>query len=854
MKKLFILILFVFTNILIKAQVVPIPLGFKDYYDRNNTLSYLKSATSLYAPNGKQQTPHGDLRALIVFVGFGPTYDNSHTDYAGWPSSPDALPDYATNKQTFYNDYSDFTTYANVSSNRNISKLYYIMSNQKFRFIATSYPKRINIDATGSSSWNELDSMAIQQMKLVDPNFDWSLYDNRYNKPMFGIDNSINPTPDYKPDYIIFVYRYLSSWALPSPTIPASDGGYSSDYSIGLKGITYGNYTFDNCGFVGAGTSDLFSLFIHESGHSLYDSPHYGNNNNVVGNYFYGEQSGWGLMCLSTTAPYNCALGWERWWLDWISLQSNGVNSDVTDATKLPTNGIFTIRDFITTGDVIRIKIPNTTQYLWLENHKLISEFDPRDWQTDGCGNPFPPSPKGIIAYIESISDNKSSPYIFYQANAIRYLHAIGNFDYTFQLNPTQPCQLWNNYAYNYSENAGNPISGQNRGDLIRGDFYREYYDNTTGSYIIDRSTTDNSISINNEVNVCGGTNGISNEGSWVIERNGNITLDVMGQNIAFTAGQKMGLARNPCITNRPQYDGVQTMGEYNLNGISVIILSYQSNGDAQVQVSFNDVNIDQDTRWAGSSINLPNITGDANPDVNVLSNVTVLIDKSGTPNRHTKNSYTGDFTNPTVFTCMSGSYYKMQPLSNTFVQNSSALILQSGSTFEINDGAILLIKAGSTLEIQSGANLVVKGSGCVVIENGGYLCVETGAAINLQEAQSAINLHSGYILGINHNVISGSGNNCVVSISAISKIGSGSINIYNIDKYIQNQTISTNQYIPGHNVSAGSNVTSANPPGPGPATITSGAKNVVFDAEGNILLDKGFEVQAGAGFEAKNK
>lgn len=55
--------------------------------------------------------------------------------------------------------------------------------------------------------------------------------------------------------------------------------------------------------------------------------------------------------------------------------------------------------------------------------------------------------------------------------------------------------------------------------------------------------------------------------------------------------------------------------------------------------------------------------------------------------------------------------------------------------------------------------------------------------------------------------------------------------------------------YLNCQTISAGTHVTDNK--AQGPVVIQSGA-NVTFNATGNILLDKGFEVQLGATFEAK--
>ncbi len=66
---------------------------------------------------------------------------------------------------------------------------------------------------------------------------------------------------------------------------------------------------------------------------------------------------------------------------------------------------------------------------------------------------------------------------------------------------------------------------------------------------------------------------------------------------------------------------------------------------------------------------------------------------------------------------------------------------------------------------------------------------------------------------------------------------------------YIQNDLIYEQRYIYGNNFFAGSNVTTSWPPGP--AIIKNGA-NIVFDADNEVSLMEGFEVELGGEFEIK--
>lgn len=73
---------------------------------------------------------------------------------------------------------------------------------------------------------------------------------------------------------------------------------------------------------------------------------------------------------------------------------------------------------------------------------------------------------------------------------------------------------------------------------------------------------------------------------------------------------------------------------------------------------------------------------------------------------------------------------------------------------------------------------------------------------------------------------------------------------LYPDDLFIQNKTYnSNNYYITGNNIHAGSSVTNTQTEGP---VVIEGSSNIVFDANGDIVLDKGFEVKKGAQFESK--
>ena len=146
---------------------------------------------------------------------------------------------------------------------------------------------------------------------------------------------------------------------------------------------------------------------------------------------------------------------------------------------------------------------------------------------------------------------------------------------------------------------------------------------------------------------------------------------------------------------------------------------------------------------------------------------------------------------------------------------------------------------------------VVISGDGKLEVKTGGCLCIENGAGITLQDASSRIHLNTGTKKGVNTIVLSGGDYDCRYNIVSTQFSGSGAIveDVNTADKYIQNETISNSRTYFGRNVYFGEKVTSTK--SFGQVTLSSGA-NVTAVAYGEMLIDNGFEAQAGAGFEIR--
>ena len=814
-------------------------------YEQTNTL---ESKTTSHIENGGVFTPKGDLRVLIIFITYGGIYDT--LDLPGWNNG--AYPDWATSstEKAFYNDFAEFPQEIYSDKNRkSVSNFYYQMSGGRFRLVADYYPQVITVDPTTVSSRGEFHKKVLDQI----PNtFDWSPYDNRENKPNYSFDNSSSPA-DHIADYVVFCHRFSREW---NPILPPGwlksiyyDGVSSTGINQTYSGNNMGNYGVREGFSHTSGTINPIDIFPHEVGHSLYDAPHYAGGNNVAGNYFYEPIAGWGMMHL--TQSYTCATGWERYILDWIpQIKASGINSDISSPSDLSaTNGIFTLRDFITTGDAIRIRIPTESgkyQYLWLENHQCQSTFDGNFNGTTFCDSPITEYKRGLIAYVESYSHVKDEGYVnlFNNGNGIRWLSEGGDYDYSFSLMPIYPGALCNPYDSNATfqlfKGDKNPIGGQNNNEAIRHDFDN----NGFIGYNSDNNSTNH-----------------ENEQTEAVQVDNELPTAkyFTGTGLQFKSGDKVGIARNPCVKNIPTYNkSLKKMGDYYLNGISFEVLCHNSDGSMVVKIQIDDVKIDKNVRWAASSIVLTDITSNNLPDVDILSSVTVDIDKSGTPNRHKNpanenqtSSNIDDFINPTTFTCRNGSFFKQESASTVNVKNQSTLVLESGSLYEIENGAVLNINATGTLHVKSGATLRVKKTGHVEINSGAYICIEDGANIELVNELSAINLHHGYQLGLNPEIFSGQ-SNCTATplVNFPLAIGSeGHFQEFGSNRFIQDTTYYGNAYETGNAIRAGRDVTTQKPYGD---VILENGSHVIMDAENDVLLKSGVSVKQGAILEVR--
>jgi len=444
------------------------------------------SPAAVSSTYGSALTPHGNHHILVIFAGFTEDVTPSCWDYnrPEWPQNDNINPIGASlpaNLTDF--GYSTQSQFNPAATDQTVSNFLYQMSQTSanpFRATFGYFPERINVSRTVATPGDIISySRAVfDQINQRYPNYDWSPYDQHVNNPGFQTDNS-GISPDGKIDYVVVCWRSMR-------------GGCSNTFlpaDTGLAGVP--NYTFPatgtrpaysvTAGHLQTGITMNPNTFLHEFGHTVYYAPHmWGMNSGTTGQY-WNQTYGWGIMPNINT--FFSANAWERWYLGWSELKTGAaqVSSDIQDAASLAaTGGSYTLRDFATTGDAVRIRLPNTNQHLWLENRAKNGPFDRRNaWLIDGGNQPFASPPAGLVAMVEDMAPNQSQVYNL-PTNGMRTVSAQGHYDYThsnsgssFNQHLWNPNPLMSVHGPQGSSSAPvpNPTSNHNEMSVVRFDF-----------------------------------------------------------------------------------------------------------------------------------------------------------------------------------------------------------------------------------------------------------------------------------------------------------------------------------------------------------------------------------------------
>jgi hypothetical protein len=422
----------------------------------------------------------------------------------------------------------------------------------------------------------------------------------------------------------------------------------------------------------------------------------------------------------SEFTPFSlCANSWERWYFGWSNITHN--------VSNISHNGNYVLKDFISTGESIKILLPySIEQNIWIENHQRKHPFDKKrgKFSKNGLQAPTPKPNNGVTIFVENIAATNQKVQLFKNlsdpisgtytspGNGIRVLTPEGNFDYS----------------------RGAPFVST------------EWY----GGLISDYSTTSNALGLFNsttyirsDINMNGSLpTDTSSDWDYIVHKNGNYTYDILSPNITFQVDDEISLSSKTSPVNLQVYNKpTEQLTPIYLNGISVKILGYETNGDANIEIKLDEYDIKLDTRWCGRIILNKNIADSTLPSINLLSSKILHIYKSISPNRSLK--LNGDFINPTIFTCKQSSFVKLNNGADIIVDNGSTFKMESTSKVEINSGAVFNVKNNSILDLGNDAQIIVKEGGKLLIEKGSTVLLNGNAKIILEDPTSFAQLNS---------------------------------------------------------------------------------------------------------------
>ncbi|MEM6264065.1 MAG: hypothetical protein AAGI38_16240 [Bacteroidota bacterium] len=648
-----------------------------------------------YSYNGAVHTPRGRLHALVIFVRYADK-DAIPWEKTRWPNKEE-LPQFAqlaTNK-LLYPDTISFQI-----RNKTISDFYYTMSGGKFMLTGECFPVQVPVKFIPETSSNffsrqsQMNQAAINWIVENYPDFDWGRFDNRKNRPTYVEDN-VASSPDRKLDYVVFMHRATGGStgmaATGNLSIPGTDFKVTDGHTS-IKG--YSDFRH------------ICEYFLHEFAHNLYDSPHYMGANHADGNRYY-LQKGWGMMS-GEIFSFNTANAWECWWLGWSNPQT------------IDRSGTFTLRDFATTLDAIRIPLPGTEDVLWLENHQKKDLWDAKISSKKGGRAGNPEIAPGIYAYVTGKpgarrEQPRLKPFNPAYANFFRLLNGQGNFDFVLSGDSLDTGFF---IAPSLERKATNPMSGLNDLQSIPFDLNGDGRINVSHSHGNKGRKRAESCEI------------------WVEQLNGRPqrTINIHGdEQDGFSTGAEIGLSGTLPALTYPVYDfAKESLSPIYLNGIRIQIGEMDEAGAYQVIVTLDDWQIRNDTRWAGNMI----MGKPAGQTLKLAEKKVLTLDLSGTANRITPHPETQVFVNPTVVRIDSGNTFLLTRKSEVKIAAFAKLVIAEGATLKLDRQSSISIMEGGKLEISRGARVElgrvtkITGEGNLILEEGAEVIKKRRAVI----------------------------------------------------------------------------------------------------------------------------
>jgi hypothetical protein len=453
------------------------------------------------------------------------------------------------------------------------------------------------------------------------------------------------------------------------------------------------------------------------------------------------NHSGYGLLSLSHAFSI-IASPWDRRRLDW-NYPNNKYQISARDSNYYETNAdiecvqnnffkkTLTLRDYITYGDAIRIKIPYIGdvrpdvkhQWLWLVNHqKIEGNFDIKG-----------KNKKGIYGHIQigvdDFDDFRPS------TNYLVPITSYGNFDYLFFDTTDNIYKA----AYLYS-NRENSFTGANHLQQIP----LKYKDNKETIYrdelVIIKGMYRDGDKLPDSLFFYQDFPGFGN------------ALD------AFNEGDNISISTNPSPTGILTYINNKRRRESEanfsnkidnrhiyINGLNISILKEHNNGDIDVMVEYNHPIVENNVRWCGQIELYENLK------INERNHV--VLDYGRTTQLPSPIAFVENekiYADTTFLHCKPNSSIELNNNSKITIKNYSKFIADSASTIKMNKKSKIKIETGSSFEILKDATLEIDKKATIKIDKAANVYISD---ISIFENKTDIDF-SEYITPLKYSII----------------------------------------------------------------------------------------------------
>jgi hypothetical protein len=648
---------------------------------------------------GWRLSPHGTIRVLLIFAEIewdvNPDKDPQRDGAGHWPKRQ--LPKWKDEV---------FDPQPAMRYKGQVSQYYHDMSLGRFTVLGDYLNELVTIKESEFPSVGNahgIGALAVQQANkrgtlrtrhgLSVADFDlWK----RGGKP--GMPKRTGPDTPHSYDHVMVIVR--------NSGLTHNQGSVDA----GSPGKLFG-FESDTQSRFGGMNAMPYEILQHEFNHLLFG----GNNFHVGGGnaaQFMGHtlcvQGGWSMMGGSSSSLLT-GNAWDRDRLGWHppgvthrirarSLQGQEVNADLDPYNG--DTGVYVLRDFMTTGDALRIRLPHLPeneypQWIWLENHQTRARTgiasDRYHWEdVADCVSKATP---GIYAYHQIARDDRYGSDVFGgHADYLKPLLAGGAFDHRLRGDTVVfECLFPNRTPPYYSDRkSANPLTGNHDQELPMHDRNNDGKLGKAEHYVPRIEIRD---------------------GVWTDR------ASFFGDaRHAFTpqGSSRLGMATNPSTANTLTLLSNNTRASnkgkapdnrvIHLNGIAIELLEQRSNGDMVIRLRNDDHLLHGFVRWCADSIVLHRPPYHDRKALVITNGSTLLLDRSATPTRMTDPEElrgTTWYSGPTRFTLSAGAHMQCQ----------------AGGTLKLTNGSVLHVMPGGTLELNERSKVLVD-AGCLIVEH----------------------------------------------------------------------------------------------------------------------------------------